>query len=37
MDYKNNNTESRKNKYLNFKERMFIELRLEDDFSAYRI
>ena len=37
MDYKNNNTESRKNKHLNFKERMTIELRLKDGFSAYKI
>ena len=30
MDYQNNNTESRKNKHLNFKERMTIEIRLKD-------
>ena len=37
MDYPNNNTDSRKNKHLNFKERMIIELRSLDGFSAYRI
>ena len=37
MDYPNNNTESRKNKHLNFKERMTIEIRLKDGFSVYKI
>ena len=37
MDHKNHNTESRKNKHLNLKERMTIELRLKDGFSAYKI
>ncbi|WP_160670681.1 IS30 family transposase [Clostridium sp. C8-1-8] len=37
MDYQNNNTESRKNKHLNFKERVLIELHLKDGFSAYKI
>lgn len=37
MDYPNNNTESRKNKHLNFKERMIIELRLKDGFTPYKI
>ena len=37
MDYSNINTESRKNKHLNFSEHMTIELRLKDGFSAYKI
>lgn len=37
MDYQNNNTESHKNKHLNFKERMIIEIRLKDGFSVYKI
>lgn len=37
MDQINNNTESRKNKHLNFEERMTIQLRLKDGFSAYKI
>jgi len=37
MDYLNNNTESRKNKHLNFNERMTIELRLKDGLSPYKI
>ena len=37
MDHQNHNIESRKNKHLNFKERMTIELRLKDGFSAYKI
>ncbi|NFA42183.1 helix-turn-helix domain-containing protein, partial [Clostridium botulinum] len=37
MDYQNNNTESRKNKHLNFKDRMTIELRRNDGFSPYKI
>ena len=32
MDYQNNNTESRKNKHLNFKGSMTIEIRLKDGF-----
>ena len=37
MDHQNHNTESRKNKHLNAKERFTIELRLKDGFSAYKI
>lgn len=37
MDYPNNNTESRKNKHLNFEERMIIQLRLKDGLSSYKI
>ena len=37
MDYPNNNTDSRKNKHLNFEERMTIQLRLKDGLSAYKI
>lgn len=38
MDYSNNNTELRKNKHLNFEERMTIQLRLnQDGFSPYKI
>ena len=37
MDHQNHNTESRKNKHLNFKERITIELRLKDGLSAYKI
>lgn len=37
MNHQNDNTESRKNKHLNYKERMTIELRLKDVFSAYKI
>ena len=37
MDHQNHNTELRKNKHLNFKERIMIELRLKDGFSAYKI
>jgi IS30 family transposase len=37
MDFQNNNTNSRKNKHLNFKERHLIEIRLNDGLSAYKI
>jgi IS30 family transposase len=37
MDYPNGNTESRKNKHLNFEERMTIQIRLNDGHSPYRI
>lgn len=37
MDYQNHNTESRKNKHLNMKECMIVEIRLKDGFSAYKI
>ena len=37
MDYPNNNTESRKNKHLNFEERMTIQIRLKDGFTPYKI
>ena len=37
MDYPDNNTESRENKHLNFQERLTIQIRLKDGFSAYKI
>lgn len=37
MDYPNNITDSRKNKHLNYEERMFIQLRLQDGFTPYKI
>ena len=37
MDNNNTNTNTRKNKHLNIKERITIELRLKDGFSAYKI
>lgn len=37
MNHQNHNTESRKNKHLNFEERMVIQLRLKDGFSPYKI
>lgn len=37
MDYQNHNTESRENKHLNMRERMIVEIRLKDGFSAYKI
>ena len=37
MDYQNHNTDLRKNKHLNLKERMLIEIRLGDGLSAYKI
>lgn len=37
MDYPNNNIESRKNKHLIFQERLTIQIRLKDGFSAYKI
>jgi len=37
MDYQNSTTNSRKNKHLNFEERMTIQLRLKDRLSAYKI
>lgn len=37
MDKPNNNTESSKNKHLNFKERMISEIRIKDGFSVYKI
>lgn len=37
MDQINNNIEMRKNKHLNFRERLLIELRLKDGFSGYKI
>lgn len=37
MEYPNDNTESRKNKHLNFEERMTIQLRRKDGFTPYRI
>jgi len=37
MDNQNNTTNSRKNKHLNFEERMTIQLRLKDGLSAYKI
>lgn len=37
MEYPNDNTESRKNKHLNFEERMTIQIRLKDGFTPYKI
>ncbi len=37
MDYQNHNTESRKNKHLNMKYRMIVEIRLRDGFYSYKI
>ena len=37
MDYPNNTTDLRKNKHLNYEERMFIQLRLQDGFTPYKI
>ena len=37
MDNKDINTNKRKNKHLNFKERTIIEIRLQDGFSPYKI
>lgn len=37
MDYPNDNTENRKNKHLNFEERMTIQIRLKDGFTPYKI
>jgi len=37
MDYPNNTTNSMKNKHLSYEERMFIQLRLQDGFTPYRI
>lgn len=37
MEYPNDNTNSRKNKHLNFKERHLIEIRLMDGFTPYKI
>lgn len=37
MDYPNNITESRKNKHLNFEERMTIQIRIKDGFTPYKI
>lgn len=37
MDYQNNNIESRKNKHLNMKERMIVEIRLKNIFSTYKL
>lgn len=37
MDYPNNNTESRKNKHLNFEERLTIQIRLNDGYTPYKI
>lgn len=37
MDYLKDNTESRKQKYLNFEERMKIQIRLSNGYSSYRI
>lgn len=37
MDQLNNNTELRKNKHLNFEERMTIQLRLTDGYTPYKI
>ncbi|MDZ4956900.1 IS30 family transposase [Clostridium perfringens] len=37
MDTKNNTTNTKKNKHLTFQERCFIEIRLKDKWSAYKI
>lgn len=37
MEYPNDNTNSRKNKHLNFKERHLIEIRLNDGYTPYKI
>ncbi|WP_102401957.1 IS30 family transposase [Haloimpatiens massiliensis] len=37
MDYPNNTTNSRKQKHLNFEERVTIQLRLKDGYTPYRI
>ena len=37
MEYPNSNTYSRKNKHLNFEERVIIEIRLKDGLSPYKI
>lgn len=37
INHQNHNKESQKNKHLNFKELMTIEIRLKDGFSAYKI
>ena len=37
MEQQNNNTESRKNKHLNYEERMTIQIRLNDGFTPYKI
>jgi IS30 family transposase len=37
MDHQNNTTNLRKNKHLNFEERMTIQLRLKDGLSSYKI
>ena len=37
MDYSNNSTNLRKNKHLNYEERMVIQIRLKDGFTPYKI
>ncbi len=37
MNYQNHNTESRKNKHLNIKDCMIVEIRLKDGSSVYKI
>nr|WP_264174850.1 hypothetical protein [Clostridium estertheticum] len=37
MEYQNNSTESRKNKHLNFKECIIIQIRAKDGLSPYNI
>ena len=37
MDYNKNTTNSKKNKHLTFQKRCFIEIRLKDKWSAYKI
>ncbi|WP_206458279.1 IS30 family transposase [Anaerovorax sp. IOR16] len=37
MDYPNDNTKLRKNKHLNFEERMTIQIRLKDGYTPYKI
>jgi IS30 family transposase len=37
MDYTNSTMDSRKHKHLNLQERVVIELRIKDGYSAYKI
>ena len=37
MNHLNNNTKPRKNKHINFNERMIIEIRLKNGLSPYKI
>ena len=37
MDQQDNNIKSRKNKHLNFEERIIIQIRLQDGYTPYKI